>query len=331
MPFTTLWRKWAQRRDAAEAARRQEAYFLDAIERMVQESDPSIRSQREYRRQLSAPVRHALAYIDGLVAAVPPPVALAPELWDRTPLARALFVGPHEIDPLLQGAAELDAFFRARPRAGRATAILTATMRERTVFGTAMEGEIVRRDVPQTAVEFVDLRVVAPAGTEAEARQELRVRTLQLLAAHALKHMLELRSLREELAEQRRILEIKLKIQQSRPDGLECALSAECPAGERADPAGQVLEEIDRRLMELPPDAVSARAHLDHLVATLNHPEKTMRARAFALNLNWMGVKQAPADGAGGAGAVRLAEVEIENRLKRVAVLVQVPRPGPGV
>lgn len=328
MPLSAMWTKWVEHRNARTAARAREAYLSEVIERAVQESDPAIRSLAGYRKQLRQPVEHALAYIEGLVAAVPGPVELVPENWDRSPLARALFVGPQEAAALLQGSGELRAFFSRQPQTPAAIAILTATRREHTVFGTALEGEIVRRDVPQVAVEFVDLMVVAPAFTESEARRELKFRTLQLLASWALKDMLALKSLREELAEQRRILEIKLKIQQTRTDRLECTLGADCKTDERPDPGGGILADIDRRLMELPPDKLSAEAHLEHLVEALNHPEKIMTARAFSLNLNWMGVRQDPAPHEP-SSAIALAEVEIRGRLKRVAVLVQVQRGGP--
>lgn len=326
MSMATLWNKWRQRGDAAAAARAQNAHLADAIERMVQNSDPGIRSVRGYRQQLRLPVANSLAYIERLVALVPGPVDLAPDRWDKSGLARALFTDPVEAAGLIQDSSELKAFFSARSQAREAVAILTATREERTIFATAQEGDIVRRDVPQVSVEFRDLRIVAPAATEAEARRELEARTLQLLAAGSLRHMLERRSLREELAEQRRILEIKLKILRTRADALECTLASDCDPPEPAEPGADLLADIDRQLAALAPESMSADAHLEYLAEVLNHPAEVMEARAFSLNLNWMGVKsQEPTPG---SAPITLAELEIKGRLKRVAVLVRVPRAG---
>ncbi len=183
-----------------------------------------------------------------------------------------------------------------------------------------------RRDVPLVSVEFSDLHIVAPAGTEAEARRELEARTLQLLAARSLKHMLERRSLREELTEQRHILEIKLKILRNRADELECTLAADCDPPEPVEPGGDILADVDRQLAALAPETMSADAHLEYLSEVLNHPAEVMQARTFSLNLNWMGVKSK--EPTPGSEPITLAELEIKGRLKRVAVLVRVPRTG---
>jgi hypothetical protein len=65
--------------------------------------------------------------------------------------------------------------------------LLTATKKERIIFGTALEGDIIKRDVPLVAVEFYDHQVVAPVATEGENRRELIHRGLALLARKPLK------------------------------------------------------------------------------------------------------------------------------------------------
>ncbi len=324
MLLDKLWHRWRISRASRTAEKRREALAAEMVERVVQHSDPGIRNARGYRHQLRLPVANAMAYIECLVAKVPGPIDLSPDRWDNTPLARALFTDPAEAAGLLRNSSELEAFFSARPQAREAIAILTATRRERTIFGTAQEGEIVRRDVPQVSVEFCDLRIVAPAATEAQARQELEARTLELLAARSLKQMLERRSLRAELAEQRRILEIKLKILHSRANELECTLAADCDPPAPAEPGGDILADIDRQLTALAPETMSAEAHLEHLAEVLNHPAEVMEAHTFLLNLNWLGVKLK--EPTAGSEPITLAELEIKGRLKRVAFLVRVPR-----
>jgi hypothetical protein len=128
------------------------------------------------------------------------PSILSAEAWDKEPLIHALFVSPDEIRSLLQDCAELKTFFQ---RSGSPTAVvlLTATQKERTIFGTALEGDIIKRDVPQVAVEFYDHQVVAPVATEGENRQELIHRGLALLATQTLEEILRIHSLREEPAQ----------------------------------------------------------------------------------------------------------------------------------
>lgn len=325
MGWSALWKKWVAGRERRLRAREAEARLLAVTERLVQDTDPVIRNIRGYERRLKEPVGRALAYIDSLVAIVPPPVALDPERWDKHPLSRALFVGREEMAAFFRESAELREFFRRRPEATEAFGILTAVRRERVVFGTAIEGEIVRRDVSQVAVEFADLKLVAPAASEEESRRELAFRTLKLFTVYALKRILEREALHAELTEQRRILEVKLKIQQSRLESLESDPEARHAGGAAPDPGSRLLDEIDRRLMELDPGGSNAAAHLEHLAEALGRPEELMTAQAFRLNLNWMGIKQTAADPEG-AEALALAEVRIANLASRTAVLVRIGR-----
>ena len=60
-------------------------------------------------------------------------------------------------------------------------ALLTATRSEKTIFAGEIQGQILRRDVPQTAVDFTDHRIVAPAATEVQDRRTLVEGALRLL------------------------------------------------------------------------------------------------------------------------------------------------------
>jgi len=241
--------------------------------------------------------------------------------WDRDPLLKALFVAPSEIDCLLRENAKLKSFF-SDDRAQQAFTLLTATQRERIIFGTAIDGEIVKRDVAQTVVEFYDHRLTAAALTETEIRTELMARALNVLVTGVLEEILKLRSLKDDLVEQQRILSIKLKIQQTRVRGLDLELdrNPEAEAG-----AEQVLTEIARRIKSLGKESGSPKEYLCHLVQTLNAPQEVITVTPVALRLNWMGVKQC-----GGADAcvpeIHLAELRIKGQPQRVAVLAQINR-----
>ena len=177
--------KWSQYLERKRRQRQKEAALAELIERMVQDSDPAIRKVAGYRRQLQKPVENALGYIEGLISSIPGPFSLSAEYWDKDPLIHALFVNPDLIRSLLHNCAELKSFFQ-KSRVDIAVVLLTATKKEQTIFGTALEGEIVRRDVPQVAVEFYDHRVAAPVAKGKEIRRELVNRGLNVLATYAL-------------------------------------------------------------------------------------------------------------------------------------------------
>jgi hypothetical protein len=317
-----ILQRWSRYREGKQSRRQKAADLAGLIERMVQDSDPSIRKVAGYGQRLRKPVENALGHIEGLISSIPGPVGLSAESWDKDPLVHALFVSPGEIRSLLQTCAELTSFFR-QSGVKTAVALLTATKKERTMFGTAQEGEIVRRDVPQVAVEFYDHRVGSPAATEAENRRGLIHRGLNLLATYALEEILRIHSIREELAAERRMLAVKLKIQHTRRRGLEQLLAA---GGEKdADPGRgrQLLEEIDRQLMELEPGAATPQDFLRQLEKVLLGPENVLTGKSIAMRLNWMGVKLNETSTVNGR-EIALAELEIPGRVKRVALLAAV-------
>jgi hypothetical protein len=314
--------RWNQYRERKERQRQKASDLVELIECMVQDTDPSIRKVAEYRERLQKPVENALGYIEGLISCIPGPFSLSAESWDKDPLVHALFVSPDEIRSLLQGCVELRSFFQ---QTGTKTAVtlLTATKKERTVFGTAQEGEIIRRDVPQVAVEFYDHRVVAPAATEEEKRRKLVQRGLYVLATHTLEEILRIHSIREELTEERRMLAVKLKIQHSRERGLEGLLAGGGKSGTSAEKAQQLLAQIDQQLVELEPGSGTPRDFLGKLEKVLLNPENFLTGKTLGMRLNWMGVKLDDESTENGR-EVTLAELEIPSRVKRAAVLATV-------
>jgi hypothetical protein len=313
---------WNQYREAKKNQRQKESDLIDLIERMVQDSDPSIRKAAGYRKQLKQPVENALGHIESLISSIPGPFRLSTEAWDKDPLMHALFVSPDEIRSLLQNCVDLKSFFQ-KSGMRSTVALLSATKKERTVFGTDQQGEIVRRDVAQVAVEFHDHQVVAPGADEAENRRELFHRGLYVLATHTLEEILRIHSIREELTEERRILAVKLKIQHSRERGLEGLLAGRRNSSESAEQAQQLLEEIDKQLMELEPGSGKPQDCLNKLEIVLLNPENFLTGQTIRMRLNWMGVKQSK-ESAENAPEVTLAELEIPGKVKRVAALVAV-------
>lgn len=313
---------WNRYREAKKNQRQKESDLIDLIERTVQDSDPAIRKVADYRQRLKKPVENALGHIESLISSIPGPFSLSAETWDKDPLIHALFVSPDEIRSLLRSGVDLKSFFQ-QSGLKTAVALLTATKKERTVFGTTQEGEIIRRDVPQVAVEFHDHRLVAAGENAAENRRELFHRGLYVLAAHTLEEILRIHSIKEELSEERRILAVKLKIQHSRERGLEGLLAGGGKSGERAKQAQDLLEEIDRQLLELESGSGTPQDFLRKLEKVLLEPGNFLTGRPIRMRLNWMAVKQNE-ESAENAPEITLAELEIPGQVKRVAAMVAV-------
>jgi hypothetical protein len=194
---------------------------------------------------------------------------------------------------------------------------------ERTVFATALEGEILRRDVPRKAVEFYEHRVVAPMATAEEIRRELVHRGLNVLAMQAVEEVTRDQSIREELTAERRSLEFKIKLRRTRQRGLETLLAGGSPPDADEEKAQQLLAEIDQQLEVLEPGAGTPRDILGKLASILTGPDTALTAKTLEIRLDRMGMKQSE-DATEDGQAIVMAELEIPHRLKRVAMLAAV-------
>jgi hypothetical protein len=311
--------KLKKSRELKKKKRERDLVMAEWIDRMLKESDPSILRVWGYREQLLKPFESAVSYMEGLISGIPGPFNLSADHWDKDPMTHALFVSPDEVRSVLDKSADLKSFFK-KSGLKTAVALLTATKKERTVFGTGMEGEIVHRDVPKLTVEFYDHRVVSPAVSEEEARKELVHRGLYVLTSNALEEFTEIKSIVEELKTQRRILDYKIKIQKTRDRGLESLLAGSSGTDTEIVQAQKVIADIDKQLKELEQGAGTPKDFLRKLEKVLLSAGNFLTEKSIALRLDWMGVKQDETS-AENAHEINLAELEIPERAKRVAVL----------
>jgi hypothetical protein len=294
------------------------------IERLVQEVSPSIRNVRGYRKALRSPLGKAKQYIEDLVAALPGPLPLSAAGWGRESPAEPLFIDANQVRALFRESADLKTFFQKDP-GPRAFALLTATCKSKTIFGSDLQGEILRRDVPQEAVDFTEHRIVGPAATEARTRLAVREGALQLLSFRAMEHLVDLKNRAEDLSEEKRLAELRLKILQAQNRSLEGLLESARESQAKADRLREMLAEITRELVTVKTELGGPEESLNQLLGILKNPGEVLLYSLLTFRLNWMGVRVS-AEAADPGREISLMEVEIKNRLKRVAVLITVDR-----
>ncbi|MFO7709967.1 MAG: hypothetical protein R6V84_17510 [Desulfobacterales bacterium] len=305
-----------QRRDARKA----EDGLLAAVETAAGLVDPKIRWVTGYRRKLKPAVARTLEYADELIAKIPGPIIAHPDRWDHDPLLRAVFSTPEEILLTLKSHPKAREFLEASAGAPFC-ALLTMTREERSVFGVQLEGDTVRRDVRRTAVNFVDLRLLAPAPLEEQTREHLRRRTLTILCSTAMGRILALRARAHDLGEQRELLQIKLKIRESsRKDisALMCGSEA-CDAGFVR--TQEALEEISREIDAAKAELGGPAECLEHVLRILSHPEEHLWVEPLRLRLTPLGLKAA-AESSEPSAEIELCEFKVREGLHRAAVFV---------
>lgn len=323
MNWIQNWSQRYQEQKAARAARRRQALQLEKrIDQVTRDFSPIICSARGYRKRLREPVQNAFDYINNLVETIHGPIELSSRRWNRDPLLKAIFVDASALQGLLRSTADLKSFFRRHPT-DVVFALLTTTRKEKTIFAAAMENGFIRRDVAQTAVEFTEHRIVAPAVTEAENRRELKHQALNILTRRALKEVVELQSWKKELTEQRQTLSAQLQMLKKSNVGLDDLLSGHERNFSKESEARQILEDIESKLKELSGKFSCPDDYLQCLIRHLAKPEKVLALETLSMRLNWMGVKLKPNAPEPG-DPITLTEIDIKDRIKRVAILTTI-------
>lgn len=265
-----------------------------AVERVVDGTDPRLRMARHYRKKLEPAVERAIEYVIDLVDALPPPAEIAGRRFTSDPRLRALFVSSQQLQEILSFGKALH-HYRQRIGGGLPTdlyALLRTERIEKTVLGVALEGNMIRRDVPQMTVNFHNHRVTFPTGSETKTRREVKKRAFDYLIETALGSLVSARAKKQQLEQQQRqLLQKKTKLLKGKHIGLEPLLDPQ--ASDTTTPAAidRQLREVEAELGRLRADSATLDHHLAKVVATLREPEKHLRLDRVSMTLDHMNIK----------------------------------------
>ncbi|HFD79144.1 MAG TPA: hypothetical protein ENK05_01965 [Gammaproteobacteria bacterium] len=261
----------------------------------------------------------ALAWCAELVSALPPSAELDSRSWRSDPLLRAFFSSVDDLREVLGASREVRDFFASHPSpAQRCHAMLSAVRSERTVLGSELQGDVMRRDVKQRSVSFGDRRLVRPAASDEELHRELEDRAFEVLVGYVLERIAALLASRHSLEERRSLLEAERRLARTRKAGLASLF------GEQEEAEGEGLEAHYRRTSEA---LEQARARLDTLddyidriSEVLGEPQHYLQVHTLSLRLNVMNIVVEANDPSG--HDLRLTEVSLADERRRVIVPV---------
>jgi len=290
-----------------------EALIEKAIDRVVLGTDRRLQALRDYRKRLRQPVEQALSHVLALVDALPAAVAISPQAFGEDPRIRAFFVSTDHLSEVFRGfngvhdyLAELDG-----PPPEEIFGLLTMIRGERNVFAMALDGETLRRDVLQVAVNFSKHRYLGPAGSEPGSRLELKKRAFDFLIAKSLNRLSGKRRKRGELDRQRRLLRQKLDAMRAGRWGLgelgDRLKDAESLRPDFAALEAQI-ETIEAELGQSPVGNLGLEESLACVADTLGRPADWLAWRQVCLRLDYRGIK-VPHASAAPANEIVLAEL----------------------
>ena len=298
-----------------------EPLIREAIERAVDGTDPWLRAVFGYRKKLRPAVIRAIDYVVTLVDGLAPPVPAHLGEPGDDPLKR-FFISASHMKKVFAEDSSLAEFLQG-PGSGspQVCALLAMEKQERAIFGAALSGDIVIRDVPQVTVSFDAHRFMDPSKNEKEARRSLKRRAYDHLLGLALQRIAAVKGERGELERRRSLLQAKHNLLEREGWGFDVAAPTGKPGITEVE---ERLAEIERQLQELGGDDRMLETYLGIVADVLDRPEEQLWARNETIFVDRMGIKQSEAS----SDAPELSFTELCNAEGRSLVVALVSLQG---
>lgn len=295
-----------------------------AIDRIVAGTDPRLALLAQHRRRLAPCAGRLLTHARACAAALTPPRLLSRTSFTRDPLIRACFSSADGVattitrDPALR---EL----LATPQGHCAPefyALLSLSCTERAQFGLQLEGDIMRRDVRQTAVVFERPVFLAPHADEAACREAVMWTVFDYCVHRAREHLTGLRGRREALQTRYREQLGKLRMLDHVNGRRVVGLDGPERVSHRIQ-AEQALAHIKAELQQAVADVASLNDSLARVIEVLETPQQLVSMQRRCLRIDHRGVRID--DAASSADTVCFDEACFAGTQTRAAVLVRIP------
>ncbi len=261
-----------------------------AVEKAITLTNPRLKLLSNCHKRLTPAVETTIQFLRAQAQALPQVRPVSSMVWSSDPVLRAFFVAPSDIPTLLGRSDNLRTLFDKVPELDEAYLVLGMAFNEQRVFGMALHGDMVQRDVAQTSVSFSDHRARICGRDESRLRRVVGVEVFEYLLAHALSEIGEERSERQELQANRSLIRARLRLLQQHGPGLGSMFGA-APAehSEQARLEAELLEN-ERQLEAIGSSESALEAELECLQAVLASPQRYLHIEAKRLRLNSMNV-----------------------------------------
>jgi len=246
-----------------------------AVDRAVDQVEPLLRQVSGYPDAYLGPVARALAHARKLAAEIPGPIVIDREHYASDPIVHAVFGSPEAVQAALCASKSMREFVAAHPHGTQVYALMGMRRWVRETLGMALEGDRLRRDVPQTLVYFSDHTIAQPAGSEAESREHLAWEMFDSLVGHVRQHILDRKLARAELERARDMLKARLHT----------------AAAPQAEVMQQQLAELAPRIEAITSD-LDLRRYAEVFENVLGEPEQHLYLEQIQMALDSLGVRR---------------------------------------
>lgn len=286
-----------------------DAASLALVEQATAAVDPLIRQVPGHERRLAPALQHAQAYCADIATRIPGPYEISRAAFAADPLMHALFGSADDIELMLAKSQCVREHLPAMTVAtGQCCALLGMRHREKAGFGVALEGEVVRSDVPQKTLYFTDHTLAEPSPDLAAARLRLRDVLFDGLLKGFAAHVADVRAERDSLHRD------------------HATVHACVRSGNDPETHTRRLAALEERLRATA-DALEPARLLDTLIETLAQPEAQLHLDPVSIRVDRSGVITGRGEAAAGEGdTLHFAELTNRDQRRWVVILAHIER-----
>lgn len=278
-------------RTERQQRRQRLARLRDAIEQVVDASEPRLRLVDDYADKLLEAVEIATRHCEALARQLPPPLTLGVRAWASDSRVNAFFATVADLRTTLSENRDLQLFFQQPDRPSECFALLLMIKQESQILAPALEGDFLVREVRRTVVNFSEHQLYFPSRGESELRQELRRGMLGFLASQGRDRLAALRERRDALEEQRRQLKAQRQAFEGRDQSARPSVSGANPDAQRLATLERRLAEVERELADARQPLATLDDYLEQIRQILAQPEPYLHLHPVSLRLSRLGVK----------------------------------------
>jgi hypothetical protein len=286
--------------DLTDSAQYPEKLLEEAMERAIEGVDARLRGLSGYRKRLRPSLIKAIDHVVDLIDQMPPAIDASRERYSQDPYLAATFSSAVALQRYFSNERAIHEYLDnlKGPRPGHIIGLLLMERSEKKVFTVDIQGEILRRDVPQTTISFTGHRLLDPTGSEEETRKQLRRRAFDHLIELALQDIINSQSERLDLEQQYTLLRRKLSTLEAEGWGLEEGGSTSS-------------------------DHADAQIKLDEIEALFTNSQHKLYNNNVTVIVDRMNIKQNSVSET--ASELRWNELHSANGLVRTAMMVSYP------
>jgi hypothetical protein len=299
--------------------------ILTSLESVIDATDSRIRLVSGYRKKLLDVMRTSLEFTDELVGMIPAPIEVGRSTFVSDPYVNAFFASVTDLQTIFSQSSEVREFMETcgNSETPHCYALLCMHKEKKIVMGMELSGDVLRKDVRQTAVNFTDHRIYAPAASEEATREGLKQCLFGGLVTNALERIVQHKLTAHRLQNERRVLHGRLR-------HFEQKMKAVGNDGELAALTARDIEETRQRLGRIETALMDARPaspleSLQQVHAVFSKPDAFVRMTKHVLTLDKMGICIND-DSVRPCNRIDLTEVEIGDAGPRVVTLAKFPR-----